>query len=67
VLDEATSALDDGNEEKIHQALLNLHGSLTVIIIAHRKRTVQNADMIVDLTGYDARLISLDEFNHSGS
>lgn len=40
ILDEATSALDHENEQKIHQALLQLDGKLTIIIIAHRETTI---------------------------
>lgn len=36
ILDEATSALDQENELKIQQAIANLHGQLTIIIISHR-------------------------------
>ena len=40
ILDEATSALDHENEQKIHQALLQLDGKLTMLIIAHRETTI---------------------------
>lgn len=36
ILDEATSALDQENELKIQQAIANLHGQLTIIVISHR-------------------------------
>lgn len=36
ILDEATSALDQDNELKIQQAIANLHGQLTMIVISHR-------------------------------
>jgi len=47
VLDEATSSLDGQSEYDISQALKNLHGSVTVIMIAHRLSSVQHVDKVV--------------------
>ena len=53
LLDEATAALDVENETKIQAALAELIKNKTVLIIAHRMRTVANADKIVVLSeGY---------------
>ena len=49
ILDEATSALDNDNEYKIQQALLQLQGKLTIIIIAHRQTTIEHVDATIKL------------------
>ncbi|PIE51356.1 ABC transporter ATP-binding protein [Candidatus Fermentibacteria bacterium] len=47
LLDEATASLDAENESRIQQAISQLIKDKTVIIIAHRMRTVVSADKIV--------------------
>jgi len=47
ILDEATSALDMENEERIRQAIVNLHGDLTVVAIGHRMATLKHADQVI--------------------
>lgn len=49
LLDEATASLDAENETQIQEALSGLIKDKTVMIIAHRMRTVENADKIVVL------------------
>jgi len=49
ILDEATSALDLENEMKIKQALQQLHGKMTIVIIAHRQATIEHADALLEL------------------
>lgn len=49
LLDEATASLDVENETKIQSALSKLIKDKTVLIIAHRMRTVASADKIVVL------------------
>ncbi len=50
LLDEATASLDVENETKIQTALSRLIKNKTVLIIAHRMRTVANADKIIVLS-----------------
>ena len=51
LLDEATASLDAESETKIQAGISELVQGKTVIIIAHRMRTVRNADHIVVLGG----------------
>ena len=50
LLDEATASLDVENETLIQEAISELVKDKTVIVIAHRMRTVENADKIVSLS-----------------
>jgi ABC-type multidrug transport system fused ATPase/permease subunit len=49
ILDEATSALDGQTESELTDAIQQLHGSVTVVVIAHRLTTIRNADLVVYL------------------
>ncbi|HHU07919.1 MAG TPA: ABC transporter ATP-binding protein [Clostridiaceae bacterium] len=49
LLDEATASLDPENESLIQQAISTLIEGKTVIVIAHRLRTVVDADQIIVL------------------
>ena len=51
ILDEATASLDVENETAIQEALSRLIKNKTVLIIAHRMRTVAGADQVVVLSG----------------
>lgn len=46
ILDEATSALDASTEAFVAASLRELHGDVTVVVIAHRLSTVQHADTV---------------------
>ncbi|WP_028974305.1 ABC transporter ATP-binding protein [Spirochaeta cellobiosiphila] len=47
ILDEATASLDVENESKIQKALSYLISNKTVLVIAHRMRTIAQADKII--------------------
>ena len=49
LLDEATASLDVENETRVQGALSRLLAGKTVLVIAHRMRTVEAADKIVVL------------------
>ena len=49
ILDEATANVDPENEYQLQQAIAELTKSKTVIMIAHRLKTVQHADQIIVL------------------
>lgn len=51
VMDEATASLDAENETEVQRALSKLVKNKTVLIIAHRMRTVRDADQLVLLSG----------------
>lgn len=46
ILDEATSALDNDTEAAIMDAINRFHGKKTMLIIAHRLKTIENCDLI---------------------
>jgi ATP-binding cassette subfamily C protein len=66
VFDEATAALDNQTERDLARAIEALHGTITLIVIAHRLTTVRGSDRLIVLdqgrvaaTGsYDALLVS---------
>jgi ABC-type multidrug transport system fused ATPase/permease subunit len=49
ILDEATSALDTDTESGVMDAVENLHGNKTILIIAHRVSTLEGCDKIYRL------------------
>ena len=51
VLDEATNSLDTANETAILDALAQLHGRLTILVIAHHSSTIRDADQVITIEG----------------
>lgn len=47
VMDEATSALDNDTERRFTRTIKTLHGSMTIIVVAHRLSTVKDCDQLV--------------------
>lgn len=62
LLDEATSSLDSETEAQVQAVLDSMKGSRTMVVVAHRLATVQNADVIFVL-GEGGRL--LEQGDHS--
>lgn len=50
VLDEATSALDNESQQAVVALLRELKGQVTLIVIAHRRETLADADVIYKVT-----------------
>jgi len=46
ILDEATSALDIESEKEINNAIQDLHGDATIIIVAHKLDAIRSSDQI---------------------
>jgi ATP-binding cassette subfamily C protein len=61
ILDEATSSLDEKTELEFANAIHELSGRVTVVIIAHRLSTVREANEIAYLE--NGRIISLGDFD----
>ncbi|MGX8681188.1 MAG: ATP-binding cassette domain-containing protein, partial [Spirochaetales bacterium] len=51
ILDEATANIDPENEDKLTAAFAALTKDKTVIMVAHRLKTIRNADKIVVFEG----------------
>jgi ABC-type multidrug transport system fused ATPase/permease subunit len=61
VLDEATSALDAETEASVAEAISALKGKTTIVMIAHRLSSVQNADLVFYLA--DGKLLASGTFD----
>jgi ATP-binding cassette subfamily B protein len=49
ILDEATSALDDATQAQVMTALMAMGENMTIIIVAHRRSTLEGCDQIVHI------------------
>ncbi len=61
VLDEATSALDNETEHAVMDAIYQLAGQKTMIIIAHRLTTIKNCDIIYEIRDGKATQVTYEE------
>ncbi len=59
ILDEATSALDTDTEQEIVDAVENLHGKVTTVVVAHRLSTVLKCDNIYKVV--NSRIVSVEK------
>ncbi len=62
VLDEATSALDNETEAAVMDAIDSLHGTKTMIIVAHRLSTIENCDVIYEIN--NGKAVQRDSVEH---
>lgn len=75
VMDEATSALDSATEAAISKSIQDLHGKVTVVLVAHRLSTIRHADQIyfmadgeVRASGtFDELIAAVPDFAHQAS
>lgn len=51
IFDEATANVDPENEDRLQTAIEELTKNKTIIMIAHRLKTVRNADQILVVNG----------------
>lgn len=51
VMDEATSSLDSETEARVSNSIQELHGQVTLLVVAHRLSTVRMADRIIYMDG----------------
>lgn len=59
ILDEATSALDYETEQAVMDAIDNLGGKKTIVIIAHRLTTIKNCDYVYEVK--DKKIVHIDK------
>ena len=59
VLDEATSALDESTEQKVMKEIENINKKITVIIIAHRLKTLKNCDRVINV--YNEKIVEVNK------
>lgn len=62
VLDEATSSLDTATEAAVSNAIQNLRGKTTIVVVAHRISTVRSADKVVYLE--NGRIVCVGSFDY---
>jgi ABC-type multidrug transport system fused ATPase/permease subunit len=66
LMDEATSALDEQTEEALNEAIRHLSGSKTIIVIAHKKASLQYCQQMITI-GSDRDTVRTTKFNANNS
>lgn len=61
IMDEATSALDTATEAAVTEAVKELSGEVTVIVVAHRLATIRHSDQVCFMR--DGRLVASGSFD----
>lgn len=61
VLDEPTSALDEESERVIIETLKGLKGRMTIILISHTSKMLQDCDVIIQLEGHKSEPAEADD------
>jgi len=46
IMDEATASIDNETEQEIVKAINNLHGKVTLVVVAHRYSTIKSCDVL---------------------
>jgi ABC-type multidrug transport system fused ATPase/permease subunit len=63
ILDEATSALDNQTEAEVTEAISNLKGRVTMVVVAHRLSTVENCEYVLPLKDGCGEVVSRSRFD----
>ena len=58
ILDEATSALDNETEQAVMDAIKNIKKDKTIILIAHRPKTIEYCDIVYKM--YKGKIVDID-------
>ena len=61
ILDEATASVDADNERAIQEAISELCKNKTLLVIAHRLKTIKDADQILVIS--DGRIVERGDHN----
>jgi ATP-binding cassette subfamily C protein len=57
ILDEATSALDNQTEAEVTEAINNLKGRTTMVVVAHRLSTIEKCEYLLELKDGTGRVV----------
>lgn len=64
-MDEATSALDIETERAVNEAILNLSGKKTIVVIAHKEESLRNCQEIIKVTSIHEKSIDQKQSGHN--